>query len=34
MLFAGGSFGRRANPWADYLLEAAAIAKAGGRASR
>ena len=29
-LFAGGSFGRRANPKSDYLLEAAAIAKAGG----
>ncbi len=28
MLFAGGSFGRRANPLADYPLEAAAIAKA------
>jgi isoquinoline 1-oxidoreductase subunit beta len=28
MLFAGGSFGRRANPHSDYLLEAAAIAKA------
>ncbi|HWM28818.1 MAG TPA: xanthine dehydrogenase family protein molybdopterin-binding subunit, partial [Woeseiaceae bacterium] len=27
-LFAGGSFGRRANPHSDYLLEAAAIAKA------
>jgi isoquinoline 1-oxidoreductase beta subunit len=26
-LFAGGSFGRRANPVADYLVEAAAIAK-------
>ena len=37
MLYAGGSFGRRANPHSDYLLEAAAIAKAassgaGGRA--
>ena len=30
MLFAGGSFGRRANPQSDYLLEAAAIAKASG----
>ncbi len=30
MLFAGGSFGRRANPLADYLLEAAAIAQAAG----
>ncbi len=29
-LYAGGSFGRRANPKSDYLLEAAAIAKAGG----
>ena len=28
MLFAGGSFGRRANPLGDYVLEAAAIAKA------
>jgi len=28
MLFAGGSFGRRANPRSDYLLEATAIAKA------
>ena len=28
MLYAGGSFGRRANPQSDYLLEAAAIAKA------
>ncbi len=27
-LYAGGSFGRRANPQSDYLLEAAAIAKA------
>jgi len=26
-LYAGGSFGRRANPQSDYLLEAAAIAK-------
>src|SRR3989442_13735240 len=33
MLYAGGSFGRRANPHADYVVEAAAIAKAtGGRA--
>jgi isoquinoline 1-oxidoreductase subunit beta len=33
MLFAGGSFGRRANPQADYVLEAVQIAKAiGGRA--
>ena len=30
MLFAGGSFGRRANPDSDFLLEAAAIAKAAG----
>jgi len=29
-LFAGGSFGRRANPNADYLLDAVAIAKAEG----
>jgi isoquinoline 1-oxidoreductase beta subunit len=28
MLYAGGSFGRRANPFADYVLEAAVIAKA------
>lgn len=28
MLYAGGSFGRRANPDSDYVLEAAAIAKA------
>lgn len=28
MLFAGGSFGRRANPKADYILEAVNIAKA------
>lgn len=28
MLYAGGSFGRRANPHSDYLVEAAAIAKA------
>ena len=28
MLYAGGSFGRRANPKSDYLLEAAHIAKA------
>ncbi|WP_227814496.1 xanthine dehydrogenase family protein molybdopterin-binding subunit [Nitrogeniibacter aestuarii] len=33
MLFAGGSFGRRASPTSDYLLEAASIAQAiGGRA--
>jgi len=29
-LYAGGSFGRRANPLSDYLLEAAAICKAAG----
>ena len=33
MLYAGGSFGRRANPMADYVLEAARIAqKINGRA--
>lgn len=33
MLYAGGSFGRRANPASDYLLEATHIAKAiGGKA--
>ncbi|MGH8533104.1 MAG: molybdopterin cofactor-binding domain-containing protein [Gammaproteobacteria bacterium] len=33
MLYAGGSFGRRANPRSDYLVEAAHIAKAiNGRA--
>jgi isoquinoline 1-oxidoreductase subunit beta len=32
-LYAGGSFGRRANPHSDYVVEAATIAKAiGGRA--
>jgi isoquinoline 1-oxidoreductase subunit beta len=32
-LYAGGSFGRRANPQSDFLVETAAIAKAiGGRA--
>jgi isoquinoline 1-oxidoreductase beta subunit len=32
-LYAGGSFGRRANPRSDFVLEAAAIAKAiGGKA--
>ncbi len=30
MLYAGGSFGRRANPQADYVAEAVAIAKAAG----
>jgi isoquinoline 1-oxidoreductase subunit beta len=30
MLYAGGSFGRRANPLSDYVVEAAAIAKAAG----
>ncbi len=37
MLFAGGSFGRRANPASDYVLEARAIATAlinGKSASR
>ncbi|HEX9395958.1 MAG TPA: molybdopterin cofactor-binding domain-containing protein, partial [Burkholderiales bacterium] len=34
MLYAGGGFGRRANPKSDFVLEAAAIAKAiDGRAS-
>ncbi len=28
MLYAGGSFGRRANPHSDYVVEAAAVAKA------
>ena len=33
MLYAGGSFGRRANPHSDYVLEAVAIVRAiGGRA--
>ncbi len=33
MLYAGGSFGRRANPKSDYVVEAASIAKAiNGRA--
>lgn len=33
MLYAGGSFGRRANPQSDYVVEAVSIAKAiGGRA--
>ena len=30
MLYAGGSFGRRANPQSDYLLEAVHIAQANG----
>lgn len=30
MLYAGGSFGRRANAWADYVADAAAIARADG----
>ena len=30
MLYAGGSFGRRANPQSDYLLEAVHIAQASG----
>jgi len=29
-LYAGGSFGRRANPYSDFVVEAAAIAKAYG----
>lgn len=33
MLYAGGSFGRRANPHSDYVVEAAHVAKAiGGKA--
>lgn len=31
MLYAGGSFGRRANPHSDYVVEAATIAKASKR---
>jgi isoquinoline 1-oxidoreductase beta subunit len=31
MLYAGGSFGRRANPQSDYLVEAATIARARAR---
>ena len=34
MLFAGGSFGRRANPVGDYVVEAASIAKALARRAR
>jgi isoquinoline 1-oxidoreductase beta subunit len=34
MLFAGGSFGRRANPAADYVLECASIALMLARAGR
>ncbi len=30
MLYAGGSFGRRANAWADYVADAVAIARADG----
>ncbi|MFM2289813.1 MAG: isoquinoline 1-oxidoreductase, beta subunit [Pseudomonadota bacterium] len=30
MLFAGGSFGRRANAYSDYVVEAVAIAKSAG----
>jgi isoquinoline 1-oxidoreductase beta subunit len=33
-LFAGGSFGRRANPESDYVVEAVAIAKAMSRESK
>jgi len=33
-LYAGGSFGRRANPHSDYILEAVAIAKAVSRQSQ
>lgn len=33
MLFAGGSFGRRANPFSDYLLEALSIAQAAKTAA-
>ncbi|MFX4543612.1 molybdopterin cofactor-binding domain-containing protein, partial [Acinetobacter baumannii] len=29
-LYAGGSFGRRANAWSDYIVEAVSIAKALG----
>jgi isoquinoline 1-oxidoreductase beta subunit len=29
-LYAGGSFGRRANAWSDYIVEAVSIAKANG----
>ena len=33
MVYAGGSFGRRANPHSDFILEAAAIAKAASSSS-
>lgn len=33
MLYAGGSFGRRANPQADYVVEAVAIAKAANESA-
>jgi len=33
MLYAGGSFGRRANAWSDYIVEAVAIARAAGTKS-
>ena len=33
MLYAGGSFGRRANPQSDFILEAVAIAKAASAAA-
>ncbi|MDE2219781.1 MAG: xanthine dehydrogenase family protein molybdopterin-binding subunit, partial [Gammaproteobacteria bacterium] len=33
MLYAGGSFGRRANAFSDYLVETVAIAKAAGTAA-
>lgn len=31
MLYAGGSFGRRGNSFADYLLDTVAVAQAGGK---
>jgi isoquinoline 1-oxidoreductase subunit beta len=31
MLLAGGSFGRRGNPFSDYVLDTVAIAKTGGK---